>query len=176
MRFLIPLFFFWAASAAGARDFTVATVDMRTLFKEYPGTFRAQQKFDDMAQEKKQDLADSEEALSDLQKELSAPKNTFSSKERRRKEKEFEEETQDYENEKNRIQAELDERNQEMTRLLMGRIRDVVSGIAKKEGVDLVLDSNDAVVVKGRMDLTDEVLRSFAGMKPDQTDLNSDGP
>ncbi len=158
------------------KDLRVATVDLQTLFKEYPGTLQAQKKFDEMAQEKKQDLADSEESLMDLQKELNNTKKAMSKKERSRKEKEFEEETQDYQNEKNTIQTELDDRNQEMTRLLMGQIKEVVAGIAQKEGVDLVLDTNDAVATKYQMDLTGEVLRSFVELKPDQTDLDSDTP
>ena len=173
MRFLILICLFSAVSTAMAKDFTVATVDMQVLFKQYPGTYPAQKKLDDLTLEKKQDLADSEETLGDLQKELNAPKGALSRKERKRKEEEFEEEAEDYQNEKNRIENELEERNQEMTRLLMGRIRDMVAGIAKKEGVDLVLDSNDAVANPYSLDLTGEVLRAFAQLKPETADSDT---
>jgi outer membrane protein len=176
MRFLALIFCFLAFSTGNADDLTVATVDLQTLFKEYPGTSQAQQKYNDFAQVKKQDLADSEEDLNDLQKELSEPKSPLTRKERRRKVEELNEETRDYQDEKNRIERELEERNLEMTRLLMGRIKDVVAGIAKKDGVDLILDSNDAVFAKHERDLTDEVLRAFAELKPDQTELDMDGP
>ena len=84
--------------------------------------------------------------------------------------------TQDYQDEKNHVESELEERNLEMTKQLMGRIEDVVAGIAKKEGIDLVLDSNDSVFAKNGRDLTDEVLRAFAELKPDQTQLDMDDP
>ncbi len=176
MRFLIFVFCLLAFSTGNANDLKVATVDMQTLFKEYPGTAQAQKKYDDFAQEKKQDLADSEEALNYLQKELSEPKSPLSRKERGRKVEELNNETRDYQDEKNHVESELEERNREMTKLLMGRIKDVVAGVAKKEGVDLVLDSNDTVFTKNGRDLTDEILRAFAELKPDQTELDMDDP
>ncbi len=173
MNFLACMICLWAVSAAVAKDLKVATVDMRTLVKEYPGTYQARKKFDEMAEEKRQDLADSEGILSELQKELDHPPKPLSKKERKRKEKELEAQTQDYLEESRLTQDELDKRNQEMTRLLTGQIKDVIAGIAQKEGVDLVLDSNDAVLGNRGRDLTDEALRAFAGLKPDQTDLDS---
>ncbi len=176
MRFLILVCSFLVCSTVTAKNFTVATVDMKTLFKEYPGTYPAQKKFDDLSREKKQDLDELADALSHLQTELSQPKSTFSKKERSRKEKEFAQETKDYQNEMNHVQVELDDRNQEMTQMLMSRIKDVVADIAQKKGVDLVLDSNDAVAGKYSLDLTGEVLRAFSQLKPNADDLDSDTP
>jgi outer membrane protein len=175
-RLPILFFSFLALSPVAAENFKVATVDMRTLFKEYPDTSRAQKKFEDLAREKERDLDDSNEALEDIRTQLAKSKNPLSRAERRRKEKELEEAIQDYEDEKNRIQNEMDERNQEMTRILTGRIREVVARIAKKEGWDLVLDSNDAVCAKFGTDLTGEVLRAFAESKPENKDFDSDVP
>src|SRR5580693_5025530 len=108
MRFLTSIFCFLAVSAAAAENLKVATVDMKTLFKEYPGTLQAQEKFNTQAQEKKQDLADTQEDLADLQSELNDPKSSLSKKEREKKEKELEEESQDYQNQEKHIQVELD--------------------------------------------------------------------
>ncbi len=176
MRFLILLCFFLAASAATAKDFVVGVVDMQELYKQYPGTTKAQKKFDELAQEKRQDLADLESALRDLQGVLSDPKGALSSRERKQKEKEFEEANQNYQEEKNRIQNELQERNQEMMEKLTVRIKDVIIGIAKKYQIALVLNKNDVVGVKNGVDLTTEVLRTFAELKPEATDLDSSTP
>jgi Skp family chaperone for outer membrane proteins len=176
MRSWALIFSFLAASAVSAEGLKVATVDMKTLFKEYPGSLEAQKKFEAQAREKKEDLADSQQDLADLQDELNDPKSHLSWKERERKEKEFAEDSQDYQNEAKHIQLELDDQDKEMTRILMDQIKDIVAQTAKKEDVDLVLDSNDAVNLKDGLDLTEEVLRAFANLKPEPTETGLSQP
>ncbi len=173
MRFLILIFSFLTFSAAAAKTFIVGVVDMQALYKEYPGTVRAQKKFDEFARERKRDLADSAEALQELQIELSSPKSVLSAQERKNKEKEFEEATQNYQNEENRFRNELAERNQEMMKKLTTRIKEIIVEMAKKYEIDLVMDRNDLVGVKVGMDMTTVVLRAFAELKPEETDLDS---
>jgi outer membrane protein len=174
MRFGVLICCFSAASAATAGNLKVATVDMKTLFKEYPGTLQAQKNFETQAREKKEDLADSQQDLADLRDELNDPKSSLSRKEREQKEKEFADESQNYQNEANHIQVELDDQDKEMTRMLMGQIKDIVAQVAKKEDVDLVLDSDDAVNIKNGLDLTEEVLRAFTNLTPEPTDSGAD--
>lgn len=160
-------------STATARNLKVATVDTQVLFKQYPGTTKAQEEFDDFAREKKQDLADSEEILKELQEELKDPKSALSPKERRLKEDEFARETKDYQDQKNMIQAELDLRNQEMTKGIMEKIKVIVTKLAKQKGFDLVLDSNEAFYSSLSEDLTPDVLRAFSKLKMDDMDTGS---
>jgi outer membrane protein len=172
MRFGFLICCFLAVSAVTAGNLKVATVDMKTLFKEYPGTLQAQKNFETQAREKKEDLADSQQDLADLQDELNDPKSPLSRKEREQKEKEFADASQNYQNEANHIQVELDDQDKEMTRMLMGQIKDIVAQVAKKEDVDLVLDSDDAVNIKNGLDLTEEILRAFANLTPEPTDAD----
>jgi outer membrane protein len=173
MRFGAFICCFLAASAVSAEGLKVATVDIKTLFKEYPGTLEAQKKFETQAREKKEDLEDSQQDLADLQDELNDPKSPLSRKERERKEGEFAKESQDYQNEEKHIQLELDDQENEMTRMLMDQIKGIVAQVAKKEDIDLVLDSDDAVHIKDGLDLTEEVLRAFANLKPEPTDSDA---
>jgi outer membrane protein len=173
MRFGVLICCFLAVSAAIAGNLKMAMVDMKTLFKEYPGTLQAQKNFEARAREKKEDLADSQQDLADLQDELNDPKSSLSRKERERKEKEFAEKSQNYQNEAKHIQLELDDQDNEMTLMLMGQIKDIVAQVAKKEDLDLVLDSDDAVDVKNGLDLTGEVLRTFANLTPEPTDAGA---
>lgn len=176
MRFLVLLFFLLAVSPASAREFYVGIVDLQTLFKEYPGTTPAQNKFNDLAAEKKQDLADMAQNLGELQAKLTKTGSGLSPAKRKLMEKEFATETKDFENEKNHIQVELQDRNQEMTQMLMGQIREVVARIAKKYQVDVVMDKDDVVGVRFGIDLTTEVLRAFAEAKTDTPTPTSDKP
>ncbi|HTC21796.1 MAG TPA: OmpH family outer membrane protein [bacterium] len=172
MRFWVLICWLLAASAVAAGNLRVATVDMKTLFKEYPGTPEAQKKFEAQAREKKEDLEDSQQDLADLQDELNDPKSPMSRKERERKESEFAKESQDYQNEEKHIQLELDDQEKEMTRMLMDQIKHIVAQVAKNEDIDLILDSDDAVHIKDGTNLTEEILRAFANLTPEPTDAD----
>ena len=81
MRFFTLICCFFVASVVMARDFTVGIVDLQQLFKEYPGTKKAQKKFNAMADKKKQDLTDAAEELRDLEKQLKDSGSVLSKKE-----------------------------------------------------------------------------------------------
>jgi Skp family chaperone for outer membrane proteins len=114
--------------------------------------------------------------LRELQKELNGPKGSLSPKARRLKEKEFAKETQDFQDAKNHAQDELEARNREMTRMLMEQIKEIVAETAKKEGMDLVLDSNGSVATQSGTDLTGEVLRAFSKLEKESADTDPSSP
>jgi Skp family chaperone for outer membrane proteins len=85
MRFFTLLCCFLISSAAFAKDFKAATVDLQKLFKEYPGYDAAQKKFKDLAQKKQADLQESAQDLQELQNELKSSSSVFSAKGKRPK-------------------------------------------------------------------------------------------
>jgi Skp family chaperone for outer membrane proteins len=174
MRYLIMLFCFLAASTVMAKDFTTATVDMQALFKKYPGTLPEQNKFDALTKSKKKDLMDSAKVLEKLKAELTGPDAaTMTSKEKETKGKEYDDERQNLQDLQTHIQNELALKEQEMTQVIVGKIKDIVAKIAVKDGVDLVLDSKDTLSVKGDMDLTNEVLAAFKNVSADSSDTST---
>jgi outer membrane protein len=171
MRYLIMLLCFLAASTVMAKDFTIATVDMQALFKKYPGTLPAQNKFDALTQSRKKYLTDSEKLLEKLKEELTGPDAAnLTTKEREEKGKEYQDESQNLQDLQTHIQNELTQKEQEMTQVIVGKIKDIVATIAQKDGVDLVLDSANTLSVKGSLDLTSEVLEAFKNVSADSDD------
>jgi Skp family chaperone for outer membrane proteins len=171
MRYLTLLLCFFAASRVMAKDFTAATVDMQKLFKEYPGTLPAQNKFEALTQSRKKDLMDSEKTLESLKEELTGPyADDLTTAEKTAKGKKYDEERQNLLDLQSRIQNELGQKEQEMTQAIVEKIKVRVDAIAKKDGVDLVLDTKDIVSLQGGLDLTDEVLASFKDLTADSID------
>jgi outer membrane protein len=171
MRYLIMLFCFLAASSVMAKDFTTATVDMQALFKKYPGTLPAQNKFDALTKSRKKDLVDSEKILEKLKEELTGPDAaTMTTTEKEAKGKEYDDERQNLQDEQTHIQNELAQKEQEMTQVIVGKIKAIVATIAQKDGVDLVLDTADTLSVQGSLDLTNEVLAAFKNVSADSDD------
>jgi Skp family chaperone for outer membrane proteins len=161
MRFFTLICCFFVASVVMARDFTVGIVDLQQLFKEYPGTKKAQKKFNAMADKKKQDLTDAAEELRDLEKQLKDSGSVLSKKEMKQKQDEYTTKARAFQDQENQIQTDLAGKEQEMTAALLGEIKEVVAKLAKKDGIDLVLDSEKTVYAKDATDLTAEVLKTY---------------
>ena len=171
MRYLILLLCFLTAPAVMAEDFTAATVDMQKLFKEYPGTLPAQNKFVALTKSRKKDLMESEKVLERLKEELTGPgAASLTTTEREAKGKEYDDERQNLEDMQTRMQNELAQKEQEMTQAIVGKIKTMVAAIAKKHDVNLVMDTRETESLQGGLDLTDEVLASFKTINIDTID------
>lgn len=161
MRFLVLLLCFGFVSPVLAKEFSVATVDLQKLFKQYPETKKAEDRLAAMAELKKKDLADSAQELQDLQKELDGSGSILSAKTKARKETEFKDKAQKYQTLKDQIQTELAMKENEMSQQILKEIKDLAAAEAKQRGIDLVLDTEKTVYVRDGVDLTDDILKSF---------------
>ena len=155
------LAFFLAASLVSAKDFKLAVVDMQKLFNSYPGTQKAKDKLKDMEKKKLQDLKETAQDLSDLEKELTDSSSVLSQKQRLRKQKEYQEKKAAFDQEQAEAQKDLMTKENDMTQTLVDQLKDIVAGIAKDKGFDLVLDKDKVVYSKDAVDLTDDILKNF---------------
>ncbi len=167
MRFFTLICCFLVASVAMAKDFKVATVDLQQLFKEYPGTKKAQKKFNAMADEKKQKLTDEADEIRDIEKSLKDSGSVLSKKEMKAKQEEYATKAKAFQDEESQVQNDLAAKEQEMTKTLLEEIKGIVAKIAKNDGVDMVLDAEKTVYAKDAVDLTDEVLKSYKSSDSD---------
>ena len=62
-----------------------------------------------------------------------------------------------------KFQEDLQNRDRELTQEMMGKIRDVISAVAKEKGADLVVQ--DAIVITPSADITADVLKRLNGAK-----------
>jgi outer membrane protein len=173
MRWIAMLCCFLAASFVSAKDLKIATVDLAKLFKEYPGTKAAQKKFTAMAERKKQDLTDSADELRDLKKQLDNSSSVLSSKQLRQKKQEYDRKAQNFAQQENQVQQDMQAKESEMTMSILDEIKVIVSGVAKDNSVDLVLDSEKTVYVKDGTDLTDQILKTFKKSDASKDDSGS---
>jgi len=160
MRWIALLCCFLAASVVSARDFKIAVVDMQKLFNSYPGTQKAKDKLKGLEKKKMADLQDTAQELKDLEKELS-DSSVLSEKERKRKEKEFRDKKEAFDQDQADAQKELMNQESTMTQDIVDKIKTIVAGVAKDQGVDLVLDQDKTVYAKDAVDLTEDILKSF---------------
>ncbi len=162
MRFLsLFLAAFLAAGLALAGDIKIATVDLQKLFKDYPGTQKAEDKLKDIEKKKIKELAPMEDELKDLQNELQNNSSVLSKKEKQEKKELFGLKMDEYTKAKSQVQLDLQTKESDMTQTVLGEIKGIIAGVAKDKGFDLVLDSEKTAYVKGGTDITDEVEKQF---------------
>jgi len=171
MRWLTLICFLFAATTVSAKDLKIGIVDMQKLFNSYPGTQTAKAKLKKLEQKKMDDLQDSAQELKDLQSSLGS--SLLSDKQKAKKQKEFNDKKTVFEQEQAQAQKELVDRENEMTQNIIGELKDIVAGVAKDKGIDLVLDSDKTVYAKDATDLTDTVLKSFKDSTKNDKDSDS---
>jgi outer membrane protein len=158
MRF-ISLFLaaFLVAGLALAGDIKIATVDLQKLFKDYPGTQKAEDQLKEIEKKKIKELTPMEDELKDLQNELQNNSSVLSKKDKQEKKELFGVKMDEYTKAKSQVASDLQTKENDMTQGVLVEIKGIIAGVAKDKGFDLVLDSEKTAYVKGGTDLTDEI-------------------
>jgi outer membrane protein len=158
MRF-ISLFLaaFLAAGLSFAGDVKIATVDLSKLLKDYPGSQKAMDKLQDIGKKKYKELVPMQDELKDLQNELQNNSSVLSKKEKEEKKELLEMKYEQFQKAKSQVDVEIQGKEDEMTQEVLGEIKDVIAGVAKDKGYDLILDAKTTAYAKGGVDLTDDV-------------------
>jgi outer membrane protein len=149
--------------SAGAADLKIGFIDSERIFAEYAGTQEAQAEFNSELEQWTRDLEERKRALEQLQEDyqtqsliLSEPKRLEREEEIQRKRSELDAFAQEIWGPNGRVAK----RNEELTRPIIERIRQVLEGIGSSEGFSIIFDATDGNVVYAddALDLTDRVL------------------
>jgi Skp family chaperone for outer membrane proteins len=151
------------AAPAQAQMIRIAYIDSQTIFERYADAVDAQSRFEREIQAWKTEADDRHKQLDALRNELKDQEAILSEAKRLEKESAVQKATSDYDR---FVQdfwgpgGKVERLNDEMTREIVGKIRDEVELIANREGYDLILDAADGNVIFGvkTLDLTDRVL------------------
>ena len=144
----------------------IGFVDSQKLFEQYPVARDAQERFNREVQTWREDADERRRALDVLRNELKDQGPMLSEERRVEKESAVARATSDYD----RFVQEfwgpggrVQRANDEMTREVIGKIRDAVELLANREGYDLILDAADGNVIFGvqALDLTSRVLEEL---------------
>lgn len=156
-----------AAGPADAQIVRLGFVDSQRIFEGYRGAQEAQDRFTRDITAWRTEADERRRALDVLRNEAKDQEALLSEARRLEKETAVQRAVADYD----RFVQEfwgpggrVQRLNDEMTREVIGKIRDAVETIANREGYDLVLDAADGNVIFGvkSLDLTDRVLAELA--------------
>jgi Skp family chaperone for outer membrane proteins len=155
------------AVPADAQIVRIGFVDSQRIFESYRGAQDAQERFTREITAWRTEADERRRALDVLRDELRDQEALLSPEKKQEKETAVQRGVADYD----RFVQEfwgpggrVGRLNDEMTREVIGKVRDAVETIANREGYDLVLDAADGNVIFGvkSLDLTDRVLTELA--------------
>ncbi len=156
-----------AATPAAAQTVRLAFVDSQRIFESYRGAQEAQERFGreitawrTEADERRRTLDVLRNEIKDQEALVTEEKKVEQESALSKAVSEYDRFVQEFWGPGGRVQR----MNEEMTREVIGKIRDAVETIAYREGYDLVLDAADGNVIFGvkGLDLTDRVLTELA--------------
>jgi outer membrane protein len=152
-----------APRPAQAQILRVGYVDSQRIFEQYTDALDAQSRFQREITAWKSEADDRHKQLDALRNELKDQEAILSEAKRLEKESALQKAVSDYDKFVQDFWApggKVERLNDEMTREVVGKIRDAVELLANREGYDLILDAADGNVIFGvkTLDLTDRVV------------------
>lgn len=156
-----------AAAPASAQNVRLGFVDSQRIFESYRGAQEAQERFGREITAWRTEADERRRAVDVLRNEIKDQEALVTDSKKVEQESalskavsEYDRFVQEFWGTGGRVQR----MNEEMTREVIGKIRDAVETIAYQEGYDLVLDAADGNVIFGvkGLDLTDRVLTELA--------------
>jgi outer membrane protein len=167
LRSLVPLFAVLScvalAGPARAQNVRIGFVDSQRIFNEYKSAQEAQDRFAREIQSWRTEADDRRRQVDDLRNELKDQDPLLSEAKKLEKESTLQKAVSDYDRFVQDFwgpNGKVQRLNDEITREVIGKVRDAVELLANREGYDLVLDAADGNVIFGvkSLDLTQRVL------------------
>ena len=164
---LVPLAAFLACALmparAGAQNVRIGFIDSQRIFNEYRAAQEAQDRFSREIQSWRTEADDRRRQVDQLRDELKDQDPLLTEAKRLEKESALQKAVSDYDRFVQDFwgpNGKVQRLNDEITREVIGKVRDAVELLANREGYDLVLDAADGNVIFGvkSLDLTQRVL------------------
>ena len=160
---LVPLALALFAAPASAQNVRIGFIDSQRIFNEYRAAQEAQDRFSREIQSWRTEADDRRKQVEDLRNELKDQDPLLSESKRLEMESGLQKAVSDYDRFVQDFwgpNGKVQRLNDEITREVIGKVRDAVELLANREGYDLVLDAADGNVIFGvkSLDLTQRVL------------------
>ena len=168
MGLVIALPAFAAAPKEAARKEAIVklgVIDTAKIMRESKAAKNAQAIFLKDLEAKRGILAAKEKEIRLLDEELKKPDAKLSSEERNSKNDKMAKEVKELNRLKSDLEEELKKKDVELTRKLIGEVREIVNTFSKKENYTLILEKSTVVASDNAIDITDKIIQLYDGQK-----------
>jgi outer membrane protein len=162
------------AAAASAADLKLGFIDSEKIFSAYKGTSAAQAEFQADVEKWTQDMEGRQRELEKLREDFQSQSLILSEAKRREREEELQRKQSELDAFKLEIwgpSGKVAQRNDQLTRPIIEKIREVLSELGETEGYAIILDATDGNVVYAdhALDLTDRVIQKLNQLQETQS-------
>lgn len=167
MKKILPLIVLGltGSSLAMAADSAVkiGLVDMQRALQTVDAGKKAKTQLEKEFNAKKKTLQDEENALKKMTEEFKKQSLVMSDEARAKKQGELQERIMKFQETTARSQAEIQQKERDLTQPIITKLRNVIAEVSKKKDYTLVLEKNENTVLYSleRDDLTSEVISQF---------------
>ncbi len=161
--FLAVFLLVFPAVPARAADLKLGFIDSERIFAEFHGTKDAQAEFNSQVEQWNKELDAKKQELQKMQQDYENQSLILSEPKRREREEEIQKKRSELDAFTQEIwgpTGKVSKRNEELTRPIVDKIREVLTNIGQSEGYSIIFDATDGNVVYANdaFDLTDRVL------------------
>ena len=153
----------FALSGASWADVKIATVDMQRAIQSVAKGKKAKEQLEKEFNAKKKELQAEEASIKKMGEEFKKQSLVMSDEARSKKQAELQERIMKFQELTARSQVEIQTKERDLTQPIVGKLRVIISDLAKKKNYNLVLEKNENTVLfsEDKDDLTDDVIQSF---------------
>ena len=140
-------------------------IDTTKIMQESKAAKNAQVIFQKDLEAKRGILAAKEREIRLLDEELKDPAAKLSPEERNSKIEKIAKDIKELNRLKSDLEEELKKKDAELTRKLIGEVREIVTALSKKENYTLILEKSAVVTSDNAVDITDKIIQLYDGQK-----------
>ncbi len=157
---------FVTSSAFAAKKLSgekIAYVDLKKVFQEYSETEVATNKLKEEIQAKQTLIDTKKEEVKQLREDYEKKAVVLSDEEKEKKSEEIDAKIKDLQDFVMKSNRELKELEEKLTKSIIKTIQDIITDIGQKEGLKLILDKNERIVLFAdeELDITDRVIEGL---------------
>ena len=156
-RFLFAALALFAAATTAQAETKIVVVRSADVVRDSNQFKAAESKMKAEFEKRKTDLETQAKAFGDDVKNYQRDADTMSADQRAKKEKDLNARQVDINFAQKKFQEDLANRDRELTTDMMGKIKDVITAVAKEKGADIVVQ--DPVYSSATVDITADVLK-----------------
>jgi len=144
-------------------EMKVAFIDIQRALNESEAGQKAKKRFKDQLDRLQKDLERQKDQVDALKDQLAKKGLVMKDEERRNLEQDYQRKLREFERAYEDSQAELQQRDAELTRELIQEIQGVIQGIGRKEGYTLIFEQSGSGLLYGdsSLDITDDVIKAY---------------
>jgi outer membrane protein len=144
-------------------EMKVAFIDIQRALNESEAGQKAKKRFKEQLDRLQKDLERQKDQVDALKDQLAKKGLVMKEEERRNLEQDYQRKLREFERAYEDSQAELQQRDAELTRELIEEIQGVIQGIGRKEGYTLIFEQSGSGLLYGdsSLDITEDVIKAY---------------